>query len=54
MDIEGGFERKRTGRKIRIRISTNKHIKFITAIKPEATVSDLANRALSAYLELTG
>jgi hypothetical protein len=27
-------------------------MQFITAIRPEATISELANRALSAYLEL--
>lgn len=46
------FEMQRPGKKIRIKIVTNRGLQFITAVKPEATVSDLANRALSVYLEL--
>lgn len=37
-----------------MRIATNRNLKFLTALKSDATVSDLANRALSVYLELSG
>jgi hypothetical protein len=37
-----------------VRIATNRNLKFMTAVKSDATVSDLANRALSVYLELSG
>lgn len=54
MDIEDNYEPHRPGKKIRLKIVTNRNLQFITAVKHDATVSDLANRALSVYLELTG
>lgn len=34
-------------------MKTNRNVDFITAIRQDATISDLANRALSVYLELS-
>jgi len=45
---------QRPSKKIRVKVVTNRGIQFITSVKQEATVSDLANRALSVYLELSG
>jgi len=45
---------QRPSKKIRVKVFTNRGIQFITSVKQEATVSDLANRALSVYLELSG
>lgn len=53
MDIEEEYE-PRGGKKIRIRVVTNRGIKFVTSVRQDATVSDFANRALSVYLELAG
>lgn len=53
MDIEDNFNHKRTLKKIRLKIKTNRNIEFITAVKHDATISDLANRALGVYLELS-
>lgn len=54
MDLEDNYEPQRPAKKIRLRIVTNRNLQFITAVKYDATVSDLANRALSVYLELSG
>lgn len=54
MDIEELLENKRTNKKIRLKITTNRHLKFVTSIKQDATISELASRALSVYLELSG
>lgn len=40
--------------KVRIRVVTNRGIQFITALRNDSTVSDLANKALKVYLELAG
>ena len=37
---------------MRVKVKTNRNVDFITAIRQDATISDLANRALSVYLEL--
>lgn len=54
MESDESFELQRPGKKIRIKVVTNRGLQFITSVKQEATVSDLANRALSVYLELAG
>ena len=54
MDIEELLENKRTNKKIRLKITTNRHLKFVTSIKQDATISELASGALSVYLELSG
>lgn len=54
MDLEDNYEPHRHCKKIRLRIVTNRNLQFITSVKYDATVSDLANRALSVYLELSG
>jgi hypothetical protein len=38
---------------VRVKVKTNRSIDFITAIRHDATISDLANRALGVYLELS-
>jgi len=35
---------------MRIKVTTNRNLKFITVVKSDSTISDLANRALSIYL----
>ena len=54
MDVEEEYEPRGRGKKIRIRVVTNRGIKFVTSVRQDATVSDFANRALSVYLELAG
>jgi hypothetical protein len=54
MDVEEHETPKKSAKKIRIKIITNRNLQFITSVRPEATISELANRALSVYLELTG
>lgn len=46
------FEDKRKDKKkyLRLKIITNRDFNFITAVRPDSTVTDLANRALNAYL----
>ena len=49
------IEEKRKDRRnrfLRLKIITNRQFNFITAIRPDSTITDLANRALNAYLEL--
>ena len=53
MDLEEDFQAVRRP-KIRVRVVTNRGIQFITALRPESTVSDLANKALKIYMELAG
>jgi hypothetical protein len=54
MEQEEGFEERKEGKRVKVRVVTNRSVQFITALPPGATVSDLANRALSVYLELAG
>lgn len=54
MDVEENDSPKKFTKKIRVKIITNRNLQFITSVRPEATISELANRALSVYLELTG
>ena len=53
MEIEEGFEVKKNQKKIRLNIVTNRNLQFVTSVRTDATISDLANRALTAYLELS-
>ena len=53
MQIEDSFDRRKLARKVRVKVKTNRNVDFITAIRQDATISDLANRALSVYLELS-
>ena len=53
MDLEEDYQVVRKP-KIRIRVVTNRGIQFITALRHDSTVSDLANKALKVYLELAG
>jgi|JI9StandDraft_1071089.scaffolds.fasta_scaffold72085_4 hypothetical protein len=50
MDIEDNYDSRKITKKIRLKIVTNRGLQFITAVRPEASISDLANRALSVYL----
>ena len=50
MDVEANYEHKKSIKKIRLKITTNRQLQFLISIKQDATVSDLANRALSVYL----
>ena len=55
MDYEYFLEKRRDQKKyLRLKIVTNREINFITAIRYDSTVTDLANRALNVYLELSG
>ena len=53
MDVEGPYYPGRV-RKTRVRVTTNRGLNFVTAVKPGATVGELANRALTVYLQLAG
>ena len=53
MQEEDNFDSNKSGRRLRLKIKTNRNLQFVTSVKYEATVSELANRALSVYLELT-
>ena len=50
MEVEEDYEYYRNVKKIRVKVVTNRGIQFITTVRQDATVSDLANRALSVYL----
>ena len=54
MEPQEDYESVQTCKKIRVKVFTNRGIQFITSVRQDATVSDLANRALSVYLELAG
>lgn len=54
MEPQEDYEPIQVCKKIRVKVVTNRGIQFITSIRQDAKVSDLANRALSVYLELAG
>lgn len=39
MDIEEDYEHIKKNKKLRIHVTTNRNLQFITAIRPEATIS---------------
>lgn len=51
MDYEHFYDKRRDNKKyLRLKIITNRELNFITAIRYDSTVTDLANRALNVYL----
>lgn len=50
MELEDIFQMRKIAKKIRIKVITNRNLKFITVVRTDSTISDLASRALSIYL----
>lgn len=50
LDSEEYYDKRKYTKRIRVRVITNRGLRFITAIRIDATVSELANKILSVYL----